>query len=146
MPIPPVPATGTVPLITNSSLVGQGTLEAAVYDSLCFAVVNGTCSDSYPASGMNFEAVQYYKAQSSIFPFYTGTIGVGPQSTALVGNVSGIGFDLRLNSSTSSMNLGGVSSDYVSQPFTNLPLSQKTSVAWNVPLEGAFFGNFNVNT
>ena len=146
MPIPPVPATGTVPLITNSSLVGQGTLEAAVYDSLCFAVVNGTCSDSYPASGMNFEAVQYYKSQASPFPFYTGTIGVGPQSTALVGNVSGIGFDLRLNTSTSSMNLGGVSSDYVSQPFTNLPLSQKTSVAWNVPLEGAFFGNFNVNT
>ena len=43
------------------------------------------------------------------------------------------------------MNLGGVSADYVSQPFTNLPLSQKTSVAWNVPLEGAFFGTFNVN-
>ena len=73
---------------------------------------------------MNFEAVQYYKAQSSIFPFYTGTIGVGPQSTALVGNVSGIGFDLRLNTSTSSMNLGGVSPDYVNKNFTNLPLHE----------------------
>lgn len=95
---------------------------------------------------MNFEAVQYYQAQSSIFPFYTGTIGIGPQSTALVGNVSGIGFDLRLYSGNSSMNLGGVSADYVSQPFTNLPLINQTSVAWNVSLEGAFFGNFNVNT
>ena len=43
------------------------------------------------------------------------------------------------------MNLGGVSSDYVSQLFTNLPQSQTTSPAWNVPLEGAFFGTFNVN-
>ena len=44
------------------------------------------------------------------------------------------------------MNLGGVSADYVSQPFTNLPLYNETFVAWNVPLEGAFFGTFNVNT
>ena len=44
------------------------------------------------------------------------------------------------------MNLGGVSADYVNKTFTNLPLFLKTSVAWNVPLEGAFFGTFNVNT
>jgi hypothetical protein len=127
MGISSAPATGAVPLITNSTLLGQGTLEDAVYDSLCFAVVDGTCSSSYPASGMNFEAVKFYKYQSQLnvnlgqylFPFYTGTIGVGPQSTALVGNVSGVGFDLRLNTSTSSMNLGGVSSDYASQNFTN---------------------------
>ena len=43
------------------------------------------------------------------------------------------------------MNLGGVSPDYVNQLFTNLPLHLKTSVAWNVPLEGAFFGTSNVN-
>ena len=117
-------ASGTVPNITNSSLLGFGEFELAVYDSLCFAVVNGTCSDSYPASGMNFETVQLYTYQSSPFPFYTGTIGVGPKSTALVGNVSGIGFDLRLNTSTSSMNLGGVSPDYVNKNFTNLPLHE----------------------
>lgn len=125
-------AAGTVPAITNSSLLGQSTFEQAVYDSLCFAVVNGICSDSYPASGMNFEAVQNYQYQSSLFPFYTGTIGVGPQSTALVGNVSGIGFDLRLSTSNSSMNLGGVSSDYASQTFTNHPLFSASSTSWNV--------------
>jgi len=44
------------------------------------------------------------------------------------------------------MNLGGVSSDYANQAFTNLPLYNSSFVGWNVPLEDALFGSFNVNT
>ena len=44
------------------------------------------------------------------------------------------------------MNLGGISPYYANSTFTNIGLGGGKAVAWNVPLESAFFGAFNVNT
>ena len=43
------------------------------------------------------------------------------------------------------MNLGGVSADYVNKTFTNHLLGKGLNTSWNVRLDDAFFGSFNVN-
>jgi hypothetical protein len=90
----------TTPIIpnANTTLVGNSSFEQAASDFLTYTVGDNIAQTS---ALTNFTYIQYYQSTDNLFPFYTGTIGIGPQSTALVGLFYGIGFDLRLNTSIS---------------------------------------------